>query len=184
MEGLFNKTNTNAILFSRRELDVISLASTENARRLLFAICCVAKSRGVKEVYFNSRSNVKLQDLCKFARTNGRLSDQEYILHDLYKENLICATDRLLCFRLPFLENGILNEVELSIKPSDDMVESYEKWFNANYLFCQMCGRKIKRTNNRIKYCNECAVKKNKETSAVRKRHGAGSKSNLLTNSR
>lgn len=153
------------ISFSAEELQTIAKARTEDARRLLFIMCCVCKFYGRTDIYLNSKSKVKLYDLCKLAKTKCKIKEQNYILHDLYVDFLMTAREKILHFDLP-IEESVNHELEF--EPSEQMIDEWVAWFKTHYSFCQMCGRQIEKTNNRVKYCKECAVKVNKEQTARR----------------
>lgn len=53
--------------------------------------------------------------------------------------------------------------IEITLTPDTDMVYYFEKYVGGIFINCSNCGRLVKKTNNRIKYCKSCAIEINKE---------------------
>ena len=50
------------------------------------------------------------------------------------------------------------SEVVMKVIPDETMIYSFEqKYLGGIFINCEVCGKLVKKTNNRIKYCKECA---------------------------
>ena len=48
----------------------------------------------------------------------------------------------------------------MEVVPDETMVYNFEKeYLGGIFINCEICGRLVKKTNNRVKYCKECARK-------------------------
>ena len=52
------------------------------------------------------------------------------------------------------------SDIIMEVVPDETMVYNFEKeYLGGIFINCEICGRLVKKTNNRVKYCKECARK-------------------------
>ena len=76
-------------------------------------------------------------------------------MHYLTKKGYIEPTTKMSSIVNYVNENS---EVVMKVVPDETMIYSFEqKYLGGIFINCEVCGKLVKKTNNRIKYCKECA---------------------------
>lgn len=160
------KIRKDAISFSLSELDTLAQADSlgGEGRALLFAIMCVCKMYDRDNLWVNSKSKIQLKDLAILAGVRGTNLSHERLLHKMIIHDYIAQDyPNLLRLKISCLD---YEEPELEFKPTESMVEWWRMWYRKNYTECEVCGKAVRRANNKTKYCPDCA----RETAARQRR--------------
>lgn len=148
------KIRRDTIKFSRTELDRLATLGEKQAD-LLFVMMCVCKMYGRTDLWINSKSKIKLSDLCELAKLNLTNVRQEKLVYDLIIAGAIeQAFPNLLHLKLAWLDD---NPKEIWFSPSKLLIYNWHTWYDKNYTRCEVCGKLVVKTNNKVKYCSECA---------------------------
>lgn len=148
----------NEVCFSQSEIDfIISIANYE-LQKVLFVIMTIAKLKKTNYIYINSSSNIKLKDIFELAQVNISTKKQEQVFHELLQLKAIKLNFSLKCEILCLEQNGC---GAVAFAPRIDFIRNCDIILG-KAVVCQVCGKFVARTNNKIKYCSECA-KKEKE---------------------
>lgn len=151
------------ISFSSEELKQVMQLKDFNAQNLLFIIMCICKMYNRDNIYLNSKSSIKLKELCELAKVKLNSEKQMQLLHILYSNNMV-EVGKNLKFTLIGLKNENNSKIILEFAPNKFMITNFTYWRDANYTKCQKCGLTIVKTSNNIKYCENCAkLAKNKQ---------------------
>lgn len=170
------RSKAEVIFFSAEELQSIIELQNEDAERLLYIMMCICKTYGRDNIYLNSQSTIKLNELCDLACTKCAKKNQDYLLYELHKNHKICVKNLTFINISPLtLKDTTQENAEIRVKPSEDMIDDFETWVDKHYTKCARCKKRIPRTNNRVKYCEECARIVNIEKTASNRK---ASKSN------
>lgn len=142
------------INFSKNELDKLArLGKTRSD--LLFVMMCVCKLYKRDNLWVNSKSKIKLNEMCEIAGLALPNRKQEFLVHDLIVAGAIEQMfPNCLQLKMAWLDHG---EPALTFVPSEQMASEWRMWFRKNYIECEECGKIVPRSNNKMKYCAECA---------------------------
>ena len=144
------------LTFFKEEVDKINNIKDKEWQKIIFIFCCLSKLRKSDGIYLNSQNSMKLSDifdLCKLKKTKKQ---QETYLYELNKANLLTVDLKpLLKYHPTCLRKE--GEISLEITPSCEMISELLKINDTPIIKCLKCGKDVFKTNNRIKYCPECA---------------------------
>lgn len=144
--------------FTATELDAIATCGSTEAQRLYFMIACIMKFYQREYIYFNSRSSIKLSELCRLGKVKTPKKDQDFLLYELNMSgNIEFSPDHILKFGFPRIGLETIEVPALSFEASDTMIDNFLQWQKAHYTICARCKKVIKKTGNKTKYCSECA---------------------------
>lgn len=152
------------ITIYKKEMDIITGVADENARNLLFVLLVYykwascgnhlffdSKKNGKRWVLENDNDVFKLANLFQF-RKNKRYESFRYLIQDnLYVSDIIGQSGM---FYLPFVQYD--GEIAFEIQNYDDVL-GWLYYYLGDYKLCENCGTPIQKTNNKKKYCQECA---------------------------
>lgn len=161
------------IIITQKELDLILEEEERKIRNLMFVCLVLAKyymSNNHTDKYYVAYKEVNIFNLCDvFIRKDERMD----LLYYLSEKGYITPTHYL-----GFIVNYVNEDspAVLKFKPDTDMVYYFEQYQGGYFINCENCGKLVKKTNNKIKYCKECAKIKREESQS--RRH----KVYLLTN--
>ena len=149
---------TTTLNFMATELDAVATCGSTEAQRLYFMIACIMKFYQREHIYFNSRSSIKLSELCRLGKVKTPKKDQDFLLYELNMSgNIEFSPDHILKFGFPRISLETAEAPELSFEASDTMIDNFIQWQKAHYTTCARCKKVIKKTGNKTKYCPECA---------------------------
>lgn len=144
--------------FTAAELDTIATCGSTEAQRLYFMIACIMKFYQREYIYFNSRSSIKLSELCRLGKVKTPKKGQDFLLYELNMSgNIEFSPDHILKFGFPRISLETAESPALSFEASDAMIDNFIQWQKAHYTTCARCKTVIKKTGNKTKYCPECA---------------------------
>lgn len=145
----------------KEEMDVILSEENIKCQKLMFVYLVLAKyymSNVKSEKYY---VGCKDNDIFKLCNMYTRKQEKLDLMHYLTKKGYITPTLSMSSVVNYVKESG---DVVLEIIPDYDMIYYFEKeYLDGIFINCEVCGRLVKKTNNRVKYCKECAKKINKK---------------------
>lgn len=148
---------------TKRELEIILSENDRKIRNLMFVLLVLAKynmsnSINKTEEYYVTYNDVDIFKLCDtFVRKDERLE----LMYYLSSKKYVTPTSQL-----SFSVNYVYEDSPsiLNFRPDTDMVYYFEQYLGGIFIKCENCGKLVKKTNNKLKYCKECAKIKKNET--------------------
>ncbi len=162
------KLKTNPpINITQKEIEIILSEDERKIRNLMFVLLVLAKyymSNSDKKIekYYITYNDVDIFKLCDiFVKKDERLE----LMYYLSRKKYITPTSQL-----SFSVNYVYEDSSpvLSFRPDIDMVYYFEEYLGGIFIRCENCGKLVKKTNNKIKYCKECAKLKKDESQEKR----------------
>lgn len=139
-----------------------------NIKKLAFTLLCLAKFRVAKGkqpiVYMDYGKIFKHADIHTSKTTRG------LYLRELIDNGLIeRATTRVdgTALRILFIEDG---KKAVSVTDLNQAGKFYDQYCGVRFTTCERCDKMIKKTNNRMKYCPDCAAVINRQKTLERMR--------------
>lgn len=153
------------IIVTQSELDLILGEDDRKIRNLMFVCLVLAKyymSNNHTDKYYMMYKDTDVFGLCDmFVRKYERLD----LLYYLAEKGYITPT-RYLGFTVNYVNED--SPTILKFKPDVDMVYYFEQYQGGIFVNCENCGRLTKKTNNKTKYCRQCAKIKKDELQSRR----------------
>lgn len=148
------------INITKKEIDLILQEDNYKCQKLLFVYLVLAKyymSNNNTEKYYVGCKDNDIFNLCDMYI---RKQDKMDLMHYITKKGYITPT-----LSMSSIINYVNEDspIEITLTPDTDMVYYFEKYVGGIFINCSNCGRLVKKTNNRIKYCKSCAIEINKE---------------------
>ena len=111
-------------------------------------------SNNNSDKYYVGCSDTDLFSLCDMYTSR---QEKREMVHYLTKKGYIEPTTKMSSIVKYVNENS---DIIMEIVPDETMVYNFEKeYLGGIFINCEICGRLVKKTNNRVKYCKECARK-------------------------
>ena len=163
--GRFNLVDVNAITISVDEWNRITSLNDKSAEKLAFSILVHQKVAMLKNPKSNGWVNTERSYLLKDAGFTTQTKDVKLNFYKLYKcdylgkKNSVDATGYLVNYRD---NDKVLSVPKIIITNFEKIITYYDEHRNGvKYKECEVCGKRFKVTNNRVKYCTSCAKKVN-----------------------
>lgn len=145
------------IPITQRELESIVKLNDIVLEKLAFVMLIYAK---ISNIIMNSSEgwiNKSSSTICKEAKVNLKGIEKEKTLHKLYVDKYIEQRKRNNKTNLRICYINEDSEVEMTIRNFDNIVYNYILWKNKDMIPCEECGRPVKKSSNKTKYCSVCA---------------------------
>ena len=148
------KTNS-PVNITEAEINTILSEENEKYQKLMFVYLVLAKfymENSNSEKYYVGCSDTDIFKLCDMY---VKRQEKREMMHYLTKKGYIEPTTKMSSIVNYVNENS---EVVMKVIPDETMIYSFEqKYLGGIFINCEVCGKLVKKTNNRIKYCKECA---------------------------
>lgn len=143
------------------ELKTIGTVNSIRTERLLFVLLCIAKFNIQK--YPNSAGYVSTPyaQLFQMAKTAVTVKQQCMMMRNLIQTGLIESSKRVdnLSIRVTFIDNK--SDAKYIVDDFRELGYRYMLWKGDKIILCERCGKLIRKTNNRRRYCSACAKEEN-----------------------
>lgn len=141
---------------TKSELDTILKEDNYKCQKLMFVYLVLAKyymsNNHTNKYYVGCKDN----DIFKLCDMYVRKQDKMDLMHYLTKKGYITPTLSMSSIVNYVNEDS---EIIISLVPDEDMVYYFERYLGGIFIECEVCGKLVKKTNNRVKYCKNCAKK-------------------------
>ena len=149
------------VRITKSEINIILSEESIKCQKLMFIYLVLAKyymNNNKSEKYYVGCKDNDIFNLCDmYVRKQEKLD----LMHYLTKKGYITPTLSM---------SSIINYVDedsedvMEVIPDNDMIYYFEKeYLDGIFINCEKCGKLVKKTNNRIKYCKECAKEENRQ---------------------
>lgn len=145
------------VYITRVEMNTILSESNIKYQKLLFVYLVLAKfymsNNKADKYYVGCEDN----DIFKLCDMYTRKQEKLDMMHYLTVKGYIKPTLSMSSVVNYVNEDS---EVVMEVIPNEDMIYRFEKeYLGGIFINCEICGRLVKKTNNRIKYCKKCSKK-------------------------
>ena len=141
---------------TQNELNTILKEDNYKCQKLMFVYLILAKyymsNNHTSKYYVSCKDN----DIFKLCDMYVRKQDKMDLMHYLTKRGYITPTLNMSSI-VNYIDDN--DDIVMSLKPDYDMVYYFERYLGGIFINCEICGKLVKKTNNRIKYCKDCAKK-------------------------
>lgn len=146
------KTSTEVII-TKAELETIQKEDNLKIQKLMFVYLVLAKyymSNNHTDKYYVGTKDNDIFNLCDMY---VRKADKLDMVHYLTKKGYISPT-----LSMSSIVNYVNEDSEpvIKLKPDSDIIFYFEQYLGGTFIKCQVCGKLVKKTNNKKKYCRDC----------------------------
>ena len=156
----YNLKRNPPITITEKEMNIILGEKDDKIKKLMFVYLVLAKyymSNNHTDKYYVSYNDTDIFKLCDmFVRKDDRLDFMHYLTTKGYIEPTLYMSSIVYYVHEDSLP-------VLTFKPDIDMVYYFEQYLGGIFINCSECGKLVKKTNNKTKYCKECAKNKKEE---------------------
>ena len=145
------------VYITKKEMDTILSESNIKYQKLLFVYLVLAKfymSNNKSDKYYVGCEDNDIFKLCDmYTRKKEKLDMMHYLTIKGYIKPTLSMSS---------VVNYVCEEsdVVMEVIPNDDMIYRFEKeYLGGIFVNCDICGKLVKKTNNRVKYCKKCSKK-------------------------
>lgn len=148
----------NSIGITQFELTEISKLQNTKYEKLLFTMLCYAKLYNTISENNNDWVNTDIQEIYRVARVTVKYKKDKFLyLNDVEGTGLISFSNKNdnLNLKVNFVDMD--GESILNISDFRELGYEYLNFIGeCNFIKCSECGRLVRKTNNRKKYCITC----------------------------
>ncbi len=149
----------DGIPITQSELDNIAKPTSLKYQKLLFTMLCHAKFYNTLSQQNNGWVNTSIPELYKLARVTVKHRNDKFLyLNDIQQTGLISFSTKNdnLNIQINFVD--MKGEPALTVTDFRELGYEYLKFLGSEtFTQCIRCGRLIKKTNNKCRYCCDCA---------------------------
>lgn len=158
----------DGIWITKSELDTISLINDKLLEKLFFTMLCLAKLSNRINPKNNNWVNREDKVTFKLARIPCTIKKQSLYINDLKNLGLIDYSKIVdnVNTRVLFVDDN--SEKVLFINDFRELGYEYLLWKGENLFRCKECEILVRKTNNKIKCCKQCAKNINREKTKER----------------
>lgn len=145
------------------EMDIIKGSGGWLARRLLFALTCLAKYGNAVNPQNGNWVNRPPRDIFTLANIKTTVSRQSLMINDLWQAGLVGYSSIVdnINLNVKIIDPNDTTENVLFVTDFRSLGNQYMMAMGESYMACQNCGIIIKKASSRQKYCPDCAVEIN-----------------------
>lgn len=164
----YSLNELSAIPITKNELMIIESLNDDRLERYLFSMLCYAKAYYMISDKSGGWINTDLSVVYNTSRLRSRNSDDKFhLVNQLLHRNYIVDDQKLPMIsvskkntnrnvKINFID--INGDEELSISDFRELGYEYMSYKGGKFIRCEKCGKLIRKTNNRIKYCKPCGI--------------------------
>lgn len=153
----------DSIPITRGEMKICEGIKQRENQRLMFTLICLAKFFNAINEKNNGWVNQKDNDIFNAANVKLTIRRQSIALMTLHDLGLIEFSNRVdnINIRVTCLSDPEDQDVVMQVTKLQDLGNQYLAYHGEKFLECNMCGRLVRRTNNRQHHCRDCTAKIN-----------------------
>lgn len=158
----------NGVWITKNELKTIEELHNKVLERLTFTLLCLAKFSNQRNPKNDNWVNYSNGEIYKMACINTSAFEKDIKYNQLRDLGLIEFAKKVnnLNIRILFLNNE--SENKLFISDFRKLGYEWRLYKGEKYIRCSDCGILVKNTNNKRKYCSDCAKNINREKTKLR----------------
>ena len=142
------------------ELAFIDSLPNDRQKKLMFTLFTIARYMDC-DGWINKKTAKEISEVFRLSNVTLTSDKRNELLHELYRNGHISFGKKInnLNIRVKLTHSG---KVGYPVKEFHNIGYQYIGHFKKGYKQCCLCGKPIKITNNRMKYCSNCYKKANK----------------------
>ena len=155
--------DVHSVPIYQSEYDVIKSCGTNKHQKLLMTLYVMARWNNSENGWTTNKC--KTQDIKKSANINCTNRELDLLFHDLIIGGYIRTTRKAgqFCYQMLAFEKDKNQPIVLNFTSFDNIGNTYMASKDKDHIICNCCGKLIKKTSPRMKYCKKCADKIHKE---------------------
>ena len=136
------------------ELKVIESLPNDRQKKLMFTFFALARYMDC-DGWINKKTSKGISEAFKLANVTLTSDKRNELLHELYSNGYISLGKKVdnLNIKVQLDDSG---EIVYKVRDFNNLGNQYIGNFKKGYKQCECCGKRVKITNNRVKYCNSC----------------------------
>ena len=154
------------------EYDIIKSCGDNKHQKLLITLYVMARWNGNNFGWTSSKC--KTPHMKKSANLNMTNREFNLLFHDLLVNGYIKGTKKVgkFCYQMLNYNTDKNQSIAFEVDSFDNIGNKFIASQGNNHTICSICGKLIKKTSPRIKYCSKCAkeVIKNKNNDLQKKK--------------
>ena len=155
-------SSVDKIVITKEECERIKAIKDKKTQRVMFIMlvyCRATNELNSNQSYWMNQPIKNIMAEAKITRKN----DKTDILRYLYLNGFI--TDNARIDKISYRVNYVCEDSEdaIVITDFDECIHYWLMYLGEKWKKCSVCGKWIRKTNNSIKYCKDCAKKVNIE---------------------
>lgn len=153
----------DSIPITRSEMKICEGIKQRESQRLMFTLICLAKFFNAVNEKNNGWVNQKDSDIFNSANVKLTIRRQSITLMDLRDLGLIEFSNRVdnINIRVTCLSDPEDQDIVMQVTKFQDLGNQYLAYHGEKFLECNMCGKLVRRANNRQQHCRDCTAKIN-----------------------
>ena len=142
------------ITIYENELKVIESLPNDRQKKLMFTFFSLARYMDC-DGWINKKTSKGISEAFKLANVTLTSDNRNELLHELYSNGYISLGKKVdnLNIKVQLDDSG---EIVYKVRDFNNLGNQYIGNFKKGYKQCECCGKRVKITNNRVKYCNSC----------------------------
>lgn len=141
----------------QNEYDIIKTCGDNKHQKLLITLYVMARWNGNEFGWTSSKS--KTPHIKKSANLNVSNKDLNLLFYDLSTNGYIKSTKKVgkFCYQMLNYNTDKNQPIVFEVDSFDNIGNKFIVSQSNTHTICSVCGRLIKKTSPRIKYCSKCA---------------------------
>ena len=142
----------------KSEYDKIMSCENDKEKKFLFTVCILARYTDKYGWVYNPKN-----EMFKLANISSTTKGHKEIIYNLLHSGLIKNTKKVDDVKIGVDIADVSEEIVFEISNINNLGNQFMAFIKDDYKLCECCGKLIKITNNRQKYCKKCYEKINCE---------------------
>lgn len=155
-----------SIRITEAEMAIVKQYNSVRLQRLLFTLICLAKYGNAVDSRNDGWVNWSPREIFRLANVIVPVRMQSTMINELWRNGHVRYSTIIdnINLQMICLRDG--DDIAIEITDTRNIGNQYMKYIGEKYMECQSCGLVIRQTNNRQRYCPQCAVEINIRTTA------------------
>lgn len=152
------------------DLDLIDTLETNREKKILFSAIVLARYNN-KDGWVGLYTSSDYNELFKLANVSMKKEEKYILIGRMIKKGYFIKpqiNDKInLKVNFDKIESRESNPIVLKVSNIQYLGNQYLTFNKKDWITCVRCGKRVKKTNNRQKYCTRCAYEKKLENKRI-----------------
>ena len=147
----------HSIPIYQSEYDMIKACGDKKQQKLLFTLYVMARWNNDTSGWTSNKC--KIVHFKKSANLNCTNKELNMIFHYLITNGYIKITKKVgkFCYQMQNFNTDKNEPIAMQVTSFDNLGNQFIASQDNTHITCCLCGRLVKKTNNKMKYCSRCA---------------------------
>lgn len=137
------------------DIDSISTLPSDRHKKMLFTLIVNARYANA-DGWTNKKTLSSVTKMLKETNISGSSSFKDEILYDLYKDGYISYAKANMNQNIRINQFEHDDVIAYKVVNFKNLGNQYIGNFKPGYMMCEKCGKIVRKSNNRRKYCKHC----------------------------